>query len=150
MQKPLFERVAGGVTVAVRNWLKTRALRAELRSLPDREFGRLRAETGLTEHDIEHMVAGHPGPTTLLPKRLAGLGIDPQTLEAAQPALYRDLERVCAKCGNTRPCQRDLATGDLAVGQQNYCLNAYTIKSLLADDAQGGGPTEACAAGRGV
>jgi hypothetical protein len=136
--KWLLERLPSGVGLPLQDWIKTRALRTELRSLPDRELGKLVAETGLSEHDLEHIGVGHAGPGTLLPQRLAGLGIDPKGLSAVNPALYRDLERLCAKCARAGRCQRDLAKGDAEAGLRDYCLNAYTIKSLLAHQGTGG------------
>jgi hypothetical protein len=61
------------------------------------------------------------------------LGLDPVYLQVAQTAVYRDMERVCSLCKAWRRCMRDLANGDVQVGMSRYCLNAFTLDSLLCD-----------------
>jgi hypothetical protein len=51
----------------------------------------------------------------------------------AEPATYRDLERVCAMCKSSRRCAENLPKGDVQTGMDNYCLNAFTIDSLLVE-----------------
>ena len=65
--------------------------------------------------------------SALLKRRLHLLGIDPEYVRYAEPALYTDLARACASCRMFRQCARDLACGDVQSGMSTYCLNGPSI-----------------------
>jgi hypothetical protein len=101
--------------------------------LPPAELRHLADDVGLSGTDLRRFTCAHDGPAELMPKRLELLGVDPAYVKHAEPATYRDLERVCAMCASSRRCAEDLAKGDAQAGMESYCLNAFTIDSLLAD-----------------
>src|SRR3954447_14909504 len=59
-----------------RMWRKTRALREEMRSLAPAELEHIMRDLGMRPNDVDQLVAGHPGPNGLLPRRLQLMGFD--------------------------------------------------------------------------
>ena len=118
-----------------RGWLATRAERRELRQLPAPERQRVLRDLGLSEDDVDHLIANHPGPERLLPRRLAAAGIDAADLRVAEPATMRDLQRTCSRCRDWRHCEADLAAA--AGAHATYCPNGDAIESLVAARSSG-------------
>jgi transposase len=58
------------------------------------------------------------------------LGIDEMALWRAEPALLRDMERLCSFCTHKRRCHQELAAGPAATNYVEYCENADTIDML--------------------
>lgn len=110
-------------------WLKQRR---ELNELIEyaAEFGELEPiahDLNVTPADLERLV--RQGPSEL-PEMLRALDIDEADLWRAQPALLRDMERVCAFCTHKRQCHHELAAGTAATNYVEYCANADTIDML--------------------
>lgn len=105
----------------------------------DRLSPRLLAETArdlnISPQELERRRVENPRAAELMPARLAASGIDPGYVRAAEPAVYRDLERTCSHCGSAKRCAHDLAAGDIESGQRDYCLNAGTIDALGLDQS---------------
>jgi Family of unknown function (DUF6455) len=61
---------------------------------------------------------------------ITALGIDEAALRRAEPALLRDMERVCSFCTHKRQCHQELAAGTAATNYVEYCENADAIDTL--------------------
>ena len=131
MASPIIERLTAPITDRLRGWLATRAQRAELHALPPAERASLLRELGMTPGSIDRLVANHPGPATLLPKRLDEVGLDAGYLSKTQPAAFRDLQRVCSTCPDWKMCRVDIDRADAVERVSAYCPNTHTIDSLL-------------------
>jgi hypothetical protein len=76
-----------------------------------------------------------PDEASLLPRRLAELGLDPDEIARLEPALFRELHWHCTMCESKGGCAVDLA-GDAAVSPQppdawrSYCPNAPALTLL--------------------
>jgi hypothetical protein len=76
-----------------------------------------------------------PDEASLLPRRLADLGLDPDEIARLEPALFRDLHWRCTLCDSKGACAVDLA-GDAVVGPDrndawhDYCPNAAALRLL--------------------
>ena len=103
----------------------------ELAACPPEELRRIAREVGVSERELRALDSNTKGPTELMPERLRQLGLDPEFLRRDDTAVYRDLERVCARCKSSERCARDLAAGDVATGMRSYCSNAHTIDALI-------------------
>jgi hypothetical protein len=112
---------------------RLRRMLAELQALPESELDPIAQEMGLSKRDLSSLACSHPGPSELMPQRLAKLGLDPAYVELAHRVTHQDLQRVCASCKAWRRCARDLANGDVETGMRSYCLNAPTIDALIVD-----------------
>ena len=111
-------------------WLKHRRELREMREIDAANFGRIAGDLRMSSADLEALVRQGPHAADELPKMLAALGIDQDDLTRTEPVVLRDMERVCALCGQKRRCDRDLAAGTSAAHYQEYCANAHTIDSL--------------------
>jgi hypothetical protein len=65
-----------------------------------------------------------------LAEMLKALGIDEVALWRAQPALLRDMQRVCSFCAQKRQCQQEVTAGTAATNYVEYCGNADAIDTL--------------------
>ena len=104
---------------------------AELAACPPEELRRIACEIGVSEYELRALDSSSRGPAELMPERLRQLGLDPEFLRRDDTAVYRDLERVCARCKASERCARDLAAGDVEAGMRHYCSNAHTIDALI-------------------
>jgi len=114
------------------DWLKQRRELIELTEY-DAEFGGLEPvarELNVTPADLERLVRQGSQGTNELAYTLTALGIDETALWRAEPALLRDMERVCSFCTHKRRCHRELAAGTAATNYVEYCENADTIDTL--------------------
>ena len=123
---PVFEKLL----TTFNDWLKHRRELNELRQLDRSEFDRIAGELRVSPDDLHELVHLGAQATDELPKMLTALGIDRDALARTQPAMLRDMERVCALCHHKGECDRDLAAGTAAEHYQGYCPNAPTIDGL--------------------
>jgi hypothetical protein len=117
---------------AWKRFLERRRAAAELATCPQSELSRIAGEVGVSEQELCSLRGDRRGPAELMPARLLRLEIDPEALRRSQTAVYRDLERVCARCKATALCAQDLAAGKVSGGTSDYCPNAHTIEALIA------------------
>ena len=103
----------------------------ELETCPPSEVRRIASDMGLTENELRGACRNQTGTPELLLQRLQLLGIDPEFVRHAEPATFRDLSRVCASCGASQRCARDLARGDVEAGMTSYCFNSPTLDALM-------------------
>jgi hypothetical protein len=69
----------------------------------------------------------------LLPRRMGALGLDPTETARQEPAVLRDMQRLCSFCQSKGRCEHDL---DLAARNpvwEKYCPNVGTLKDLQAE-----------------
>jgi hypothetical protein len=111
-------------------WLKHRRELMEMREIDAANFGRIAGDLRMSSADLEALVRQGPHAADELPKMLAALAIDQDDLTRTEPLVLRDMERICALCGQKRRCDRDLAAGTSAAHYQEYCANAHTIDGL--------------------
>jgi hypothetical protein len=116
------------------DWLKYRQELSEMRQLNATEFDRIASDLRVSPTDLDELVRHGPHAADELPQLLKALGISESELARVEPLLLRDMERVCALCGQKRECDRDLAAGTSAANYHDYCLNAPTIKELDRSD----------------
>jgi hypothetical protein len=81
----------------------------------------------------ELMALSKKGPNSAdqLQKLLIALGVDPQALSYTDPAIVRDLQRLCITCSYKRRCDLDVVSGKLTENFHDYCPNAFTLDALL-------------------
>ena len=114
------------------NWLKQRRELNELMEYAA-EFGeleRVARELNVTPADLERLVRQGSQSAKELPYTLTALDIDEAALRRAEPALLRDMERVCSFCRHKRLCHQELAGGTAATNYVEYCENSDTMDTL--------------------
>jgi hypothetical protein len=87
-------------------------------------------DVGLSASELCDLARKGRGASDLLRGRLSALHINPKRLSRAQPAVMRDLEKVCSLCGSKHRCAHDLANGPADPRWRKYCPNAQTIDAL--------------------
>jgi len=114
---------------SVSDWLKQRRELNELMEYvaDPGELERVARELNVTPADLEMLVRQGSQGANELPYMLTALGIDETALWRAEPALLRDMQRVCSFCTHKRQCHQELAAGTAATNYVEYCENAYTI-----------------------
>src|SRR3974390_189331 len=95
-------------------WLKHRQELSEMRHLNAAEFDRIANDLRLSPAALDELVRHGPHAADELPKLLRALGINEEDLARIEPMLLHDIERVCARGGHKRECDRDLAEGTSA------------------------------------
>ena len=115
----------------VRRWRQERAAERELAGLSDAMVQETARDVGLSSYELMHAPSANPHAAELMPQRLEAMGLDDKAVRAGEPAVHRDMERVCSQCESWRRCERDMAAGDTATGQCTYCGNAGTIEALI-------------------
>lgn len=114
------------------DWLKQRRELNELMEY-ETEFGeleRVARDLNVTTADLERLVRQGSQSANELAYMLTALDIDEAALWRAEPALLRDMERVCSFCTHKRQCHQELAAGTAATNYVEYCENADTIDTL--------------------
>jgi len=94
------------------------------------ELGHIARDVGLSTSDLYTIAAKRPGAADQLKQRLEALDMDRTALPHTDLLVVRDLERVCALCGEKRRCERDLARHPDDPIWQTYCPNAHTLHAL--------------------
>lgn len=112
-------------------WRGRQTRAQEFGALGTYDTERILRDVNLQMSDMPTVLRGAEGRADLLNERLKALRLDPQYLEAAEHALYRDLQRTCLRCKSWRRCARDLARGDAQVGLDGYCANGHAIDQIL-------------------
>jgi len=112
-------------------WLEHRRKISEMQGFDPGEFDRIAHELGVTSRDLGTLVRKGPHAADELPRMLAALGIDAEKISRAQPMVYHDMERVCARCVSKGRCDRDLDADTAALHYEEYCANAPTIDALI-------------------
>jgi hypothetical protein len=102
----------------------------ELAGLGDAEFSAIAHDLRLSPADFEMLAREGNGQTANLGRLLNALGIDDAAMIRAEPAVVRDMERVCAMCPATARCARDLRAGTSGLTYREYCPNSGTIDAL--------------------
>ena len=95
------------------------------------EVQQIAKDIGLSPNDLRMIARKEPGAADLLQKMLVALGVAPETLVKRDPAVMRDLQRLCVSCSRKSRCQHDLAVGEAAERFHEFCPNAFTLDALL-------------------
>jgi transcriptional regulator with XRE-family HTH domain len=112
------------------DWLKHRRELHEMGRLDPGTFDDIARDLRITSTDLGTFVRQGSHAADELPRLLKVLGIDEATLVRSEPAVLRDMERVCVMCERKAQCNNDLEIGVAARDYGDYCLNAPTMKAL--------------------
>src|SRR5881394_3523196 len=81
-----------------RHWKHSRAAVAEIDCLEGPELSRVAHDVGLNGPQLRTMAGKWPDAADLLSQRLAALELDERTVARTEPAVLRDMQRVCSMC----------------------------------------------------
>lgn len=113
----------------VTRWLRHRREQGELNALGHGDLELLAQDIGISLADLGELIDKAQDPERL-DAMLKALGIDEAALARAQPAMLRDMQRLCGLCEATQQCQAALESGRAADAYHAFCPNAETLDSL--------------------
>lgn len=112
------------------NWLKHRRDMDEVGRLDPQAYDAVASDLRLAPAELRQLVRQGPHSADELPKLLHALGIKEADLARSEPAVLRDMERVCSQCGCKDQCGNDIEKGIAARTYADYCPNAVTIEAI--------------------
>jgi len=128
---PTFEPILD----AIANWIKKYryavGLRNELARCGPEEVARAARDLGVSPGELVRLASAGPHAADQLPQLLMALGVDPKKLASDEPALTRDLRRICITCGHKGRCEHELAAGTAVHSYRSFCPNAISLDALF-------------------
>jgi hypothetical protein len=121
--------VRDGVVGWWRRWRQRAASLAELELLST-EAERVARDSGVGVGDLRVLAGKWPDAADLAERRMATLGLDAAQVGETQPAVMRDVQRVCSLCANKRVCEHDLDHSPTNAAWREYCPNEGTLDAL--------------------
>jgi hypothetical protein len=119
----------------IANWVKKYryavGLRNELARCGPDEIARAARDLGVSPGELGRLASKGPHAADQLPKLLRALGVDPKKLSSGDPAMMRDLQRLCITCGQKGRCEHELAAGTAARNFRDFCPNAISLDALF-------------------
>jgi len=112
-------------------WVKWRRERAELDQMLGWEHDRLARDIGVTPGELDQLVACGHDPQRMT-DMLKALGLDAKAVARAEPALLRDMQRICGVCQAAEECASELAAGTAVHNYRDFCINTPTLDALSA------------------
>ena len=106
-------------------------IRNELANCSPEDVAGIARDLKIGPSELTSLAKKGPDAAALLQRLLVALGVDANELERGDPAVMRDLQRLCITCGYKRRCELDLASGAIATEFKDYCPNAFTLDALL-------------------
>ena len=109
-------------------WKRKPDRRHDLDFLAKSDLEAIAKDMGLSVGDLRQL--DQSASDLPLPRMMTALHLDPKTVANSEPALFRDLQRVCALCDEKERCGCALDRGDAASTYPAFCANAYSLKAL--------------------
>ena len=137
--QPIGTRVPsiGSMLVALHAWRRRRdEIRrglADLESCGDDDLSRMAKDVQLTPAALRQMARCRSDAANLLLRRMAALGLNAEALGRMEPAVLRDLQRLCSLCATKKRCMKELARDPADAVWREHCPNAGTLAALQDD-----------------
>jgi hypothetical protein len=128
---PLVEPILDAIANWVKKYRYAVGLRNEFAHCGREEVVRTAREVGVSPQELVRLARKGPHAADQLPKLLLALGVDPKKLASNDPAMVRDLQRLCITCGHKRRCEHELAAGTAAKNYRNFCPNAFSLDAMF-------------------
>jgi hypothetical protein len=112
--------------------------RARLKRSSESDFGccdqaeveRMARDIRMSAAELRALAGKGPKAADLLLRRMAALDLDPKEVAWLEPAVSRDLQRVCTMCKSHRQCAWDFARRAPPAAWKSYCPNTGTLEAL--------------------
>jgi hypothetical protein len=124
-------------------WRARRRTTSELGCCAREDVERMARDVGVDRAELCILAGKWPDSADLLVRRMDELQLDPTDAAQVEPAVVRDLQRVCSLCASKRRCGHDLARHPSDAGWRDYCPNVGTLDALMAARASGARTTAA-------
>lgn len=127
-----FFSILNTVVEAIKVYRKHRMLHREFMLCDEDEIAAIARDLGLNSGELIRLVTDKTKPTTALDELLANIGIKTENLALEEPAIIRELQRICLTCGRKQECKYHLTHGTLTKCYRDFCPNTYTLDDLVA------------------
>ncbi len=131
-QYPFVEAIIDILANRVKKYRYAAGLRYDLARCGPEEVARVARDLGVSPDELVRLGSKGPHAADQLKKLLLALGVYPKELASEDPAMMRDLQRICTTCGCKQRCEHELAAGTAAKHYPNYCPNAVSLDALFA------------------
>jgi hypothetical protein len=128
---PTVDFVVNAIADWVNKYRSLHSIRDQFGECSPQEVMRIATDIGVPVGELRDLAAKGPDAAKLLEKLLIKLSVDPAQLANANPAIMRDLQRLCVFCGQKARCQHELREGTAAEHYREYCPNAFTLDALF-------------------
>jgi Family of unknown function (DUF6455) len=132
---PGLEFVFASIARWINNYREAFSTAGQLAECAPEEVARISRDLMIRPTELAGLARKGPEAAKLLPKMLVALGVDPKNLEDNDPAVIRDLQRLCITCGYKRTCEHALSEGKAADDYHDFCPNAFTLEALFKANA---------------
>ena len=106
---PFVEAIIDSIADWVKKYRYAAGLRDDLARCGPEEVARVARDLGVSPGELVCLARKGPHAADQLKKLLLALGVDPKKLASEEPAMMRDLQRICTTCGYKRRCEHELA-----------------------------------------
>jgi hypothetical protein len=125
-------RVASRVPEWLQSW-KSKYSTWKISKAEQFEIKDVARKTGMSVDDVRTLSKLGIRGATLLRRRMAALGVDPDEFSQIQAAIFRDLQKSCSRCSQHGRCGYDLlrdATDPESSTWKGYCPNTEALNIL--------------------
>src|SRR5689334_11438807 len=122
----------------LKNWRERPTALTELEACGDREVERIANDAGMSVGDLRVLAGKWPDAAHLAERRMAALGLDAARMRETEPAVMRDVQRVCSLCASKRVCVHDLDRDPANAAWHEYCPNEETLDALRSRSSASG------------
>jgi hypothetical protein len=131
----LSNTILGRLIDGLAAWFAHRRDIGELSRLSRADFVSIASDLRLSPLDLARLTRKGSGGADNLSRLLGALGIDSSAIASTEPAVMRDMERVCAACPHTTKCRRALRAGTAGRTYRKFCANSGTFDGFDRQEA---------------
>lgn len=130
-QYPTVEFVLEAVAGWINKYRQAGSLHDELGHCSPEDVMEIAKDLGVPVSELRKLATKGPGAADLIKKMLIALRVDPHVLANTNPAVMRDLQRLCVVCSQKGRCEHELAKGTASEHLHEFCPNAFTLNALF-------------------
>lgn len=130
------QTVLGAIANWVSNYRKHAGLRDQFGQCDAREVASIAQDLNIPQAELRKIASKGPGSADKLKQMLVALKVDPAALSKSDPAVMRDLQRLCVSCTHKQQCAHELDVGTAATHFHEFCPNSYTLDALFKPSDQ--------------
>jgi hypothetical protein len=128
---PAVEFVLDAVAGWINKYRQASSLYDEFERCSSEDVMQIAKDLGVPVSELRKLATKGPGAADLMKKMLIALRVDPHALVNTDPAVMRDLQRLCVVCSQKGRCEHELAKGTASEHFREFCPNAFTLDALF-------------------
>jgi hypothetical protein len=128
---PTVEFVLDAVAGWINKYRQANSLHDEFEHCSPEDVMQIAKDLGVSVSELRMLTTKGPGAADLIEKMLIALRVDPHVLASTNPAVLRDLRRLCVVCSQKGRCEHELAKGTASEHFREFCPNAFTLDALF-------------------